>query len=243
MLLYYIRHGDPIYNPDSLTPLGHRQAEAVAHRLSRFGIDRLYASTSTRAIETATPTSEILKKPITTLDFTNESHAWHDFTVHYGEAGKMTWVFSDPAYRRILVSPEIASAGDNWYADPRFEPGDAERFRGGIERVNRELDAFLSTLGYEHDREKHLYRAVKPNDERVALFAHQGFGMIFLSSLLDIPYPYVCTRMDTSHTGMTVIDFRTDAEGYSIPQILTLANDSHLYAENLPTDYNHRIRI
>lgn len=24
MLLFYLRHGDPIYNPDSLTPLGMR---------------------------------------------------------------------------------------------------------------------------------------------------------------------------------------------------------------------------
>ena len=30
MLFYYVRHGDPIYTPDSLTELGHRQAEAVA---------------------------------------------------------------------------------------------------------------------------------------------------------------------------------------------------------------------
>ena len=29
MLLLYVRHGDPIYSPDSLTPLGERQAEAV----------------------------------------------------------------------------------------------------------------------------------------------------------------------------------------------------------------------
>ena len=41
MLLFYIRHGDPIYNPDSLTPLGHRQAESVAKRLSMFGIDEM----------------------------------------------------------------------------------------------------------------------------------------------------------------------------------------------------------
>lgn len=33
MLLFYIRHGDPIYIPDSLTDLGKRQAEAVARRL------------------------------------------------------------------------------------------------------------------------------------------------------------------------------------------------------------------
>lgn len=38
MLLFYVRHGDPIYNPDSLTPLGERQAEAVAKRLALHGV-------------------------------------------------------------------------------------------------------------------------------------------------------------------------------------------------------------
>ena len=32
MLFFYIRHGDPIYSPDSLTPLGRRQAEALGRR-------------------------------------------------------------------------------------------------------------------------------------------------------------------------------------------------------------------
>ena len=49
MLLFYVRHGDPIYNPDSLTPLGERQAEAIARRLALYGIDKIYSSTSTRA--------------------------------------------------------------------------------------------------------------------------------------------------------------------------------------------------
>lgn len=37
MLFYYIRHGDPIYDPDSLTPLGKRQAEALGKRLATHG--------------------------------------------------------------------------------------------------------------------------------------------------------------------------------------------------------------
>ena len=53
MILFYVRHGDPIYNPDQLTPLGHRQAESVAKRLALFGVDEIYASTSTRAMQTA----------------------------------------------------------------------------------------------------------------------------------------------------------------------------------------------
>lgn len=29
MILFYVRHGDPVYNHDSLTPLGRRQAESL----------------------------------------------------------------------------------------------------------------------------------------------------------------------------------------------------------------------
>ena len=53
MLLYYIRHGDPVYEPDSLTALGHRQAEAVAKRLALHGMDKIYCSSSNRAVLTA----------------------------------------------------------------------------------------------------------------------------------------------------------------------------------------------
>lgn len=48
MLFYFIRHGDPIYDPDSLTPLGHKQAEALAKRLCVYGLDEIYTSTSNR---------------------------------------------------------------------------------------------------------------------------------------------------------------------------------------------------
>ena len=46
MIFYYIRHGDPIYDPDSLTPLGEKQAEALAKRLALYGIDKIYSSPS-----------------------------------------------------------------------------------------------------------------------------------------------------------------------------------------------------
>ena len=85
-----------------------------------------------------------------------------------------------------------------------------------------------------------MYRAVRPNEERIALFAHQGFGLSFLSRVLNIPHPIFCTRFDMGHTGMTVIEFDADRE-YVIPRVLTLANDSHLYKDGLPTRYQNRI--
>ena len=64
MLFFYVRHADPIYDPDSITPLGERQAESVAKRLALYGLDEIYSSTSNRAKLTAKPTAEILKKEI-----------------------------------------------------------------------------------------------------------------------------------------------------------------------------------
>ena len=62
MLLYYVRHGEPTYDPDELTPNGKRQAEAVARRLARFGLDKIFSSTAIRAQQTAKPAAELTRQ-------------------------------------------------------------------------------------------------------------------------------------------------------------------------------------
>ena len=237
MLFFYIRHGDPIYDPDSLTPLGRRQAESVAKRLALYGIDKIYASTSTRAIETARPTCELLKKEMTLLDFANESHAWRDLAV-LQEDGKKKWACETERFRRLFVSREVRSLQTRWYDHPAF--AGFPSFREGIERIDRELDAFFLSLGYEHKREEGYFLPVHPTNERIALFAHAGFGGAMLASLLDIPYPYVCSQFDMSHSSLTVISF-FETDGVVIPQVLTFSNDSHLYRDGLPTRHNNRL--
>lgn len=240
MLLYYIRHGDPVYSPDQLTPLGKRQAEAVARRLSVYGLDRIYSSTSTRAYQTALPTAEILKKEITQLDWAHEDRAWADLTVPTASGGR-TWCFYDKEIVKLFAGKEIRSYGDRWYEHPMLEK--YERFKPGIERIDREADNFLALLGYEHDREKGIYKVTRENNhERVALFAHEGFGKMFLSSILDIPFPEATVKFNISHSAVTVIGF-DDEGGYSVARLLTLSNDSHIYKEGLPTNYYNRIRI
>ncbi len=238
MLFFYIRHGDPIYNPDSLTPLGKRQAEAVAKRLALYGVDKIYASTSNRAIETATPTAEILKKEIVRLDFCNEAHAWNDFTVA-GEKGKH-WCFQDEKIRKLFCSKDVLELRNEWYTHPAFS---GERFGAGVNRIGNAADEFFKSLGYEHINGTGCYNIINENTDRVAMFAHQGFGLAFLSHILDIPYPVFAMHFDTTHSGMTVIEFANCADGVCIPKILTLSNDSHLYREGLPTNYKNSLRF
>ena len=234
MLFFYVRHGDPTYSPDALTPLGRRQAEAVGRRLARFGLDRIYASTSTRAIQTAEPAAEMLKLPITQLDWCNESHAWNDYAIEY-EPGKRTWCFARRNIQEIFTETAIQDMGDQWYTDPRLVQYD---FGKGEERIRRESDAFFAELVYQRVCKSGFYQVTKSNHERVALFAHQGFGMAFLSHLLHIPYPVFTTHFDISHSNLTVIEF-AEKDGFAVPKVLTWSSDGPLYAENLPTAYNN----
>ncbi len=238
MLFFYIRHGDPIYNPDSLTPRGERQAEALGKRLALYGLDRIFTSDSTRAKLTAKPTVELTGLQPTELPWTNENRPWERLCV-FDEAGRREYCFDDPATRQIFVSEEVRALGDDWGKHPAFKDSG---FSECLAEIAADADAFFESLGYRHDREHHVYIPVAPTDERVALFAHQAFGLAFLSCVLDVPYPLFSTHFDMCHSGMTAIEFR-EQNGVVIPRVLQLSNDSHLYREGLPTHYQNRLRF
>ena len=58
MKLLLIRHGDPDYALDGLTPAGKREAELLAERIAPMDIAEYYVSTMGRALDTARPTLE-----------------------------------------------------------------------------------------------------------------------------------------------------------------------------------------
>lgn len=238
MLFFYVRHGDPIYNPDSLTPLGHRQAEAIAKRFAVYGLDEIYSSPSVRAKQTAQPTCEVLKKEASILDWTLETYAWQQMTVEY-EPGKLTWGYGHAPTLELFVSKEVRELRDKWYTHPAFEN---TKFAEGVERVETEVDKFMLSLGYRHDRERGGYIAENPTNKRIALFAHEGFGMSFMSALLGIPYNDFAARFCFGFTGMTAIEF-SEREGFCIPKVLQHSGDSHLYREGLGIKYHNRLPI
>lgn len=242
MLLYYIRHADPIYDPDSLTPLGTRQAEALSRRMALHGVDRIFVSTSQRAKDTAAPTAQLLKLPVTELDWANEEIFWKEAATP-NERGVWLWYFQQGKYRRLMNSSEIRCLGDEWHTHPDFA---STKLPDGISRISREADAFLFKLGYEHDREKHCYKAVAANEENIAFFAHQSFGLAFLSSVLDIPYPMFASHFDINHSAVAVIQFEGGEDGDCsciIPKVLTFSNDAHIYESRLPTKFQNEFYI
>ena len=237
MLLYYIRHGDPIYKPDGLTLLGLKQSEALAKRLEKSNIDKIYSSTSNRSILTALPTCKLLKKEPILLDWCNEKHSYEEFT-GLNSQGKRYFLMDCDNYKKIFVSKKIRDLGFDWYDDSVFSD---LKCKDGINRILNESENFLEKLGYKHNREECTYSAINPNDDRIALFAHAGFGSVFLSCLLDIPYPIFSVHFNMSHSNITVIEF--NGIDNVIPRILTYSNDSHLYKEEIPTKWCNQIEL
>ncbi len=236
MLLYYIRHGDPIYDPDSVTPLGKRQAEAVGKRIAVYGIDKIYSSTSNRAYQTALPLSELTNRDVEQIDFLNEGYAWKYFAVSK-DSGPTSWLYQQSHFRTLFAKEEVLSLGYKWYEHPELQQ---YPFKEGMAFFDKSIDEFLLSLGYRHDRKQHSYEALRENHERIAVFAHEGIGSVFLSSVLDIPYSLFTAHYAMSHTGVTLIKF--DSIGHTvIPQLLYFSNDSHIYKEGLPTKYGNEI--
>lgn len=239
MILFYIRHGDPVYDPDSLTPLGERQAEALAKRLALYGIDEVYASTSVRATQTALPLCELLKLEPKPLEWMHESLMMKEMELPVDET-RHTWLWAHPVYAPILTSREVRNMGECWYEHPSFREFPLKQ---SLCRIGTAMDAWLATLGYEHDREKGLYRVTTKTHplKSVALFAHEGVGKVFMSELLDIPFPYYATHFEMKHSGLTAIVFdegiKYHVDGYARARVLTLSNDSHLYRDGLPTKH------
>ncbi|MBR3929674.1 MAG: histidine phosphatase family protein [Clostridia bacterium] len=228
MILFFVRHGDPCYNPDSLTPLGLRQAEAVGRRLCARGLDRIFSSPMKRAIQTAQPAAEMLGKEIEILDFASETHAWNELTL-VREDGRRVWACSDSETQKLFYKSDVRDLGMRWYTHPAFEN---TTFQMGMERIQRESDRWLSSLGYARTEREGIYTEERKNDERIALFAHAGFGSAFFSHILGIPYPVYSQMFDLSHSCITAIEFK-GKDGVVIPSVITMSNDAHLYEARL----------
>lgn len=215
MRILFVRHGEPDYAHDCLTPLGEEQARAAAVRLREEGIEAIYTSPMGRARQTAEETAKVLGLEPIVLDFMHE--------IHWGSADG-TPVFADG--HPWHIADELASQGwdlteREWKHHPFFLHNRAVE---EVEKVERGIDGWLSSLGYE--REGACYRCVREDEEQhtVALFSHGGSSSAAMGRILNLPFPYMCAVLHLPFTGITVI--RLDRHQGSLrPPVLELAGD------------------
>ena len=234
MILFIIRHGDPVYTPDSLTKKGRLQAEAVAKRLSVHGLDRIFVSPKGRARMTAQPTCDLLGIEPEIEIFMDESRAMDRFHVPTENGGR-TWIMG--ARRMEMFLPENELPRDRWFEAPVF--ADRPLVKPGYDALIAESDDFMRRLGFA--REGGVYRRIGPDPGRVACFCHAGFGCSWLSHLLYQPPQLFWRSFDINHSSVTILNF--EGEELCAPMCLSLSDNSHIYADRLPLQHNNRVDL
>ena len=225
MRLILVRHGEPDYGRNCLTPLGRRQALAAAERLLNEGISAVYSSPMGRALETARHTADALGLSVETLPFMHELHwggidgAPLPFEGHPWDAAdemartgwdmtRTDWA-SHPLFTRNLVTAEAAHVGEK-------------------------TDEWLRGLGYA--REGTAYRCLRSGGEKrtVALFCHGGSSTAMLSRIFSLPFPYLCAAVHLDFTGIFIVRFPRREGGVSLPVAELCGDDRHIRGLETP---------
>ena len=223
MRIILIRHGDPNYEKDCLTELGHKQAAVAAQRLLREGIDEIYSSPLGRARQTAGYFSEVSGiKDIKILDFMQEIRFGTEEDLYNNKWNPWLDVQALVRDGQDLQTPA-------WREYPVFKDNLATV---DADKIGLETDKWLAGLGYV--REGLYYRCTKTpgsvdqnaKEKTIAIFCHGGVSAAFLARVLNQTFPYMCgTLLHFPHTTITVLEL-DDTPGVLTLPIIDLLNDA-----------------
>ena len=234
MLLYIVRHGDPNYVDDCLTERGRLQAEAVGKRIAASGINQIYSSPMGRAKQTAEPACRLLGLDCHIEDWSHEVEDERLSMEPYGKATSVSLIQNtyflenggiDLPYERAFEAVSFRSSG--------MKEAQARIVAGGRE--------FLERLGYKE--ENGVYRILRANEDKVALFCHSVMARAWIAHLLHIPIHLMWSGFHYTHTGVTVIELRNRENGITAPTCLCMNDMSHLYQDGPDMIYDRRVEL
>lgn len=215
--ILFVRHGDPNYRDDCLTPLGHLQADAAGERLLGEPIDRIYCSTCGRALETAghivarmgIDFAQVQKLPfMEEIDWGSNDGAPLEMNGH-------PWMISDS-----MAQQGQSLLQDGWQENELFR----RNIVGGFcQKVGDAFDALLETLGYT--REGAFYRVGQPVCENVLLVSHAGSSTAVFARLFNLPLPFAFSFYRPAFTSVSSVTFAGEP-GSLIAPTLSLLNDA-----------------
>ncbi|MGI6107111.1 MAG: histidine phosphatase family protein [Lachnospiraceae bacterium] len=246
MRLLLIRHADPDYSIDSLTPSGWKEAEALAEFSPKLHIDTCYVSPLGRARDTASLTLKKLGKTAETRDWLEEFPALVDVenSEHLKEAFSTQHMTADGKYAKRIVwdmYPSYYAAHPEYWDEKKWRETEVARMSDLVpvyDRVVSSFDGLLAEHGYERDGR--LYRAVRPSHETVALFCHFGVSCAMMSHLMNVS-PFVLWHMlCLQPSSFTELITEERQDGRAVFRALQIGSVAHLAEAGLTPSFAAR---
>ena len=231
MHLVFIRHGEPDYSVDSLTPAGFREAEALAARVAGWKgrVTACYRSPLGRAQRTSEPSLAALGMEAETLpwmaEFTVRHHDRPDGSRHC-----VTWDLL-PAWRSR--QPKLAEP-EGWVRAEPYPASIADEVVPRWEEVKTGVDAVLARHGYV--REGGVYRVAPdvPRDGCLLFFCHHGLACVSIGHILGIAPPQLLDGFFLPPASVTVLYSEEREPGIAAFRCQCMGDTSHLREAGLP---------
>ena len=246
MRLLLIRHADPDYSIDSLTPEGWKEAEALAAYSPNLKIDTCYVSPLGRARDTASLPLKKLGKTAQVRQWLEEFPAVVDVenSEHLKQAFSRQHMTADGKYAKRIVwdmYPSYYAAHPEYWDAEKWRESETARMSDLVltyDRVVRSFDELLAEHGYV--REGRLYRAEHASHETVALFCHFGVSCVLLSHLMNVS-PFVLWHMlCLQPSSVTELVTEERQQGTAAFRALQIGSVAHLYAAGLTPSFAAR---
>ena len=88
------------------------------------------------------------------------------------------------------------------------------------------FQCFLQRFGLK--REGDIYRCSGNKEDAIVIFAHGGSGAVFISHLLNLPFPYVLTAMPYGVCSVSIFDMAPLGTNLVIPKVEIFNDMGHL---------------
>nr|MCR4593555.1 histidine phosphatase family protein [Clostridiales bacterium] len=172
MEIIFVRHCDPDYEKDSLTPVGIKEAELLSERIKAMNADAFYCSPMGRAQKTAQIALEGTNAEIQTFDWLHEfkGMVWSGFKKHY------CWDFLPSEWTN-----DKRNYTEDWLDSDIMKHGNVKK---EYNKVCKGIDGLLEEYGYKHTG--NTFEVIKESHDRIVLFCHFGISCVLLGYLLGI---------------------------------------------------------
>ena len=231
MHLIFIRHGEPDYSVDSLTPEGFREAEALAARAAGWKgrVTACYRSPLGRAQRTSEPSLAALGMEAETLPWMAE------FTVrrHDRPDGSLHCVIWDllPAWRS--GQPKLAEP-EGWVRAEPYPASIADEVVPRWEEVKAGVDAVLARHGYVRDGGVYRVAPDVHRDGCLLFFCHHGLACAAIGHILNIAPPQLWDGFFLPPASVTVLNSEERVPGIAAFRCQCMGDTSHLREAGLP---------
>lgn len=227
MRIVFVRHCEPDYTVDSLTPKGWREAKLLSHRILNWNVDAFYESPLGRAHDTAKTCLDLRREhgkncDVTVLPWLKEFY--YQLKMPVTGEDVMCWDLM-PSY---FNGNKDLHDKDRWYDTDLMRSGN---IRAEYEAVTSAFDELLKGYGYVR-RSDGTYEVTSHNDKTIVMFCHFGVTALLTGHMTGVAPTCLWQNFFMAPSSVTIIGSEEREEGTASFRVQVFGDTAHLTSKN-----------